>query len=230
MRRFALFTSLIAALGLAAVGCGDDAGALPPGNMNIHWLVGSSGCEQAGVDTIAVFITGEGILGTDLRTFECEAETALLTGLPPGVYDLSLRGRDTQGVDRFAGAVTGVQVRSNGTTSVQTVRLSALPAELRVSWYFDNGRMCSYNQIRQVDIVLFEDEYEIYSATADCTLGVVELEDIQADTYMVDVAAIDDGGRARFNGQEEVRVDRGDRADVEIRLMEIGADRPDATE
>jgi hypothetical protein len=221
MRRFALIPTLLAALGLVAVGCGDDGSSLPPGNVNLHWLVGSSGCAQARIETIAVFITGERALGTDVRTFACRDNGALLTGLPPGVYDFSLRGRDAQSVDRFGGELRGVEVRSNGTTTPGSVRLSALPAELRVSWYFENGRMCSFNRVATVDVVLFEDEYEIYSTSAECAAAEIELTDVQADTYVVDVLGLDEGGRAMYAGQQEVTVDRGDRVSVEVRLQAI---------
>jgi hypothetical protein len=228
MRRFVLLPTLVAALGLTAVGCGDDTGSLPPGNLSIHWLVGSSDCERAGVTTIAVFLTGERALGTDVRTFDCRDGGALLTGLRPGVYSLSFRGRDANNVDRFGGEVTGVEVRSNGTTTVQTVRLSALPAEMRVTWYFENGRMCAFNGVANVEIVLYRAEYEIFSTVVPCIDALVELQDIQADTYDVEVLGLDDGGRARFVGQEQVQVGRGDRATVEVRLVAVPSTRAGA--
>jgi hypothetical protein len=212
---------LFALVGANMVGCGDETASLPAGSMQLSWLVGTGGCEASAVETVAVYLHREVAAGTDLRTFACSDGEALIDGLEPGIYTISIRGRDAAGVDRFGDEQDSLEVRSSGTTTVPTFRLSALPARVVVSWYFENGRLCSFNEVSTIDIVLFEDEYEIYADTFGCDAGEAELLDIQADTYIVDVVARDESGMALFSGQEEVTVDRGDQSIVEIVLAEL---------
>ena len=219
---------LVIVLGMAvSTACGDDGENLPAGNLRVNWLVGTSGCDQLGVETVAVLIEGGELSGTNVRTFQCGETSATITALPAGIYNLTLRGRDGAGVDRFEGTYRNAEVRSGGTTTVPTIRLTALPATIDVTWYFDNGRMCAHNDIDVIGITLFEDEYEVLTAQADCALGVITIDEVPANTYIVDVVARDFEGIIQFNGQEEVEVDRGDLADLEVRLLPV---RTDVTE
>ena len=216
---------LVIVLGIAAsAACGDEGDNLPSGNLAVSWLVGTSGCDQLGVETVAVLIEGGELSGTNVRTFQCGETSATISGLPPGIYDLTLRGRDAAGVDRFQGIYRNAEVRSGGTTTVGTIRLTALPATIDVTWYFDNGRMCAHNDVDLIGITLFEDEYEVLTAQADCALGGMTIDEVPANSYIIDVVARDSDGIIQFNGQEEIEVDRGDIADLEVRLLPIRTD------
>jgi hypothetical protein len=208
-------------LGLLAAACSDEPAALPGGAMQLSWLVGTGGCEASGVDTVGVALVGGSSTTPTVYSYPCGQGSVTLSDLAPGTYDVSLYGNDPSGVARFGGQASNVQVRSEGTTTVATIRLSALPARIDVAWYFENGRLCSYNNVEDIEITLFRDEYEIFSTTSECGPGTLLLEDIQADTYVIDLLGRDSQGVARFNGQDEVIVERGDTAQVEIRLMEI---------
>jgi hypothetical protein len=211
---------VLVALGSCLTACSDEPAELPRGSIQVSWLVGTGGCDASGVADVAVVLNG-GESGTSIRTYSCNQGQATLTDLEPGTYDISLRARDSAGVGRFGGTASNVVVRSEGTTTVPTVRLNALPATIQVTWYFENGRFCAYNNVETVEITLFEDEYEIYSTSVACDAGEAFLEDQQADTYIVDLLGRDPDGLARYNGQDEVTVNRGDSVAVELRLDEI---------
>ena len=224
--RSSLFLAIV--LGIATnAACGGEGEDLPTGNLTVNWLVGTSGCEQLGVATVAVLLEGGELSGTNVRTFQCGETSATITALPAGIYDLTFRGRDSAGVDRFQGVYRNAEVRSGGTTTVPTVRLTALPATIDVTWYFDNGRMCAHNGIDVIGITVFEDEYEVLTGQADCALGVMTIDDVPANSYIIDVVARDSAGIIQFNGQEEIEVDRGDVSQLEVRLLPV---RTDVTE
>lgn len=221
MQSKAVFFVLVAVGALLIAGCGDDQAALPPGSVSVNWLVGTSGCSGLSVDTVAVLIEGGELSGTNVRTYPCSAGEATLSGLAPGVYDLTLRGQDQQGVDRFEGEARNVDVRSGGITSVPTVRLTALPAVIDVTWYFDNGRMCAHNEIETVGITLFQDEYEVLTGEAPCQDAAMTIDQVPANTYVIDLVARDASGNIQFNGQESLVVERGDQTAIEVRLLPL---------
>lgn len=225
--RIFLVVALVAVLSAACGGEGDD---LPPGSLTVNWLVGTSGCGQLGVDTVAVLIEGGELQGTNVRTFQCDQSSATISGLPPGIYNLTLRGADATGVDRFEGAYTNVEIRSGGTTSTPTVRLTALPANIEITWYFDNGRMCTHNGVDTIGITFFEDEYEVLTATANCASGGMLIDEVPANSYIVDLVGRDSEGIIQFNGQEELIVDRGDNTELEVRLLPVRTTVDDTTE
>lgn len=204
-----------------SLGCGEDGAELPPGNISLSWLIGSTGCESASVTTMAIYLHGGA--ETELFTYDCGSSDVLITSIPPGSYEMSLRGRDSTGIDRFGGEAVGIVVRSEGTTTVPTVRLSALPAVLWVNWYFENGRMCHYNEIESVDIALFQNEQLMENYIVDCDAGFVQLDDVQAEAYIIDLVGRTQSGVAVFSGQNSITLDRGDVGEVEIQMAPIGS-------
>ena len=211
---------------LTAVGCGEDPADLPPGQIAVSWLVGTSGCAASNIDTVAIFLA-DGSAATTVHTFDCEdgevgrGGGVTISSVQPGTYDLVLRGRDTNGFDRFGASYSNVVVRSEGTASVSTVRLSALLATIRVSWYFDNGRLCDYNDVETIEATLFQGEYVEQTQSAPCDSGEMEIDDIEAGSYIVDLVGRDGTGRLVYNGQDSVVVDKGDYAEADIRLDAI---------
>lgn len=201
------------ALSLGA--CGDDAADLPPGNLALSWLVGTSNCAAVGVETVAVIVDGSDSV---IQTYDCNEEGALLTDLQAGAYTVRLRGEDSLGVERFGVTVQGVEVRSGGTTTVPTVRLLPIPAVILVSWYFDNGRMCTQNDVDSVELILWDGVIPEVTLVAPCSDAESAIEIEQAGAYEVEVAGRDADGLVTFRGQSDVVVNYGDDVLVEVRL------------
>ena len=184
---------------------------LPDGTIIVAWEVGASGCEAAEIDTVEVTIDG----GTS--SFACGDGTATFD-VPAGVYDIHLDGVDLQGATRYDGD-TEVTVGAGQTVNAPTTVLSALPADLTVTWFFENGRLCSANGVEEVELTVFEDDFVVDSVVAPCDDGTASLEDLVAGTYDVNLLARDAGGVAQFEGTETVDLLKGDLAVLEIQLV-----------
>ena len=183
---------------------------LPDGTIIVAWEVGASGCEVAEVDTVQVTIDEE------TSSFPCLDGTATFE-VPAGAYDIHLDGLDLQGATRYGGDTT-VTVGADQTVNAPTAVLSALPADLTVTWFFENGRLCSANGIEEVELTVFEDDFVVDSIIAPCDDGTASLEDLVAGTYDVNLLARDSGGVAQFSGTETVDLQKGELAVMEIQL------------
>ncbi|MEQ1504427.1 MAG: hypothetical protein ABMB14_19455 [Myxococcota bacterium] len=184
------------------------------GSVDVSWQVGPQGCEAAGVTDIAVDIGGVG------GSFACDDEAASID-VPAGSYDLVLRGLDGQGIARYEGIETGIHVTGGQVTSVPTVVLSALPADVTVNWYFENGRLCSANEVDEVEATLFDlDDFATEPVTAPCDSSVLTIEDVQPGAYTLALLGRNAGGQLTWSGETEVTLDKGDSKTVEVQLVQ----------
>jgi hypothetical protein len=184
---------------------------LEDGTVVVAWQVGAAGCEAAGVETVEVAVGDEAS-----GSFACADEQATLE-VPPGRYDLFLDGVDAQGAIRYGGDGS-VTVGSGQSVNADTVVLGALPADLTVTWYFENGRLCSANGVSEVTITVFQDDYPVDTVVAPCDEGSAALDPLVAGTYDVSLLANDGAGGA-FSGTETVDLGKGDAVMVEIQLL-----------
>lgn len=181
------------------------------GTLVVAWQVGASGCEAAGVTQVDVTVDGEA-----MGTFPCDAASASFE-VRPGQRQLLLDGIDAQGAVRYGGETT-VSVGSGETVNAPTVVLGALPAELTVTWFFDNGRLCGANGVEDVEVTVFEDDYVVDSLITPCDDGAATIESLVAGTYDVNLLAT--GGDRRFSGTETIDLGKGDAVIAEIQLSE----------
>ncbi|MEO0605549.1 MAG: hypothetical protein AAF211_29225, partial [Myxococcota bacterium] len=113
-------------------GSGTDRGEPEPagdGIVEISWLVGSGGCDLAGVSDVQIQI------GTFDETIACDAG-ATRVQLPAGDYSLVVTGLDADAVARFEAREDLVSIFEDETTILPTLRLSALPSNLTLFWRF----------------------------------------------------------------------------------------------
>lgn len=205
----------IAAVGLIS-GCvvvkdKDGSDDLSPGTVEISWQVGPAGCDAAGITDVDVDIGGVG------GTFACNDLQATLS-VPQGSYELTLSGLDGTGFPRYEGVAHNVVVASGQVTSVPTVIMSALPASVSVTWYFENGKLCAANAVDTVEAVLYDQEFAVDTVDAPCDDGILMIEDVQPGDYLVSLLGRDGGGIVVFGGESSVTLDKGDTADVEVVL------------
>lgn len=189
---------------------------LLPGTVEVSWQVGPAGCEASGVTDVKVDIGGVG------GTFACEDSSAMLS-VPPGTYDLSLVGLDETGFARYEGTALNVVVRPEVLTSVPTVVLSALPGEIVVSWYFDNGKLCSSTEnkgVVEMEALLYdEDDFQEGEATALCEDGEMLISDVRPGDYTLTLFGRDSRGTITHQGSQDLIMDKGDLLMVEIELV-----------
>lgn len=181
------------------------------GAVEVAWEVGASGCEAAGVATVEVSI------GDAIGTFPCSDGGATLE-VPPGDHFVLLDGIDAQGQVRYGGEGE-ITVGPGEVVAVPTIVLSALPADLTVTWYFDNGRLCGQNGVELVDVRVFQDDYVVGEAEAHCDDGEATVEALVAGRYDVSVLARDGQGVATHGATEVVDLGKGDHVVVEIELL-----------
>ncbi len=196
------------------VGCAptapDDA---ETGAVELSWTVGPDGCEQAGIVEVSV-VMDNALMGSAA----CATESLRLERIEPGLRAMEVYGLDVDGVERYAADPVDVVVDAKGTTEVGEQVLTALPARLDVSWYFDNARLCSSNEVVDVEISVWDDGYLAAEGVASCDDGAATLKGLPSGAYLAEVSALDDDGVALFGGVAEVVVDKGDVHEIEVRL------------
>jgi hypothetical protein len=186
------------------------------GQVEVSWRVGSAGCEAAEVTTIEV------ALGDEVHAFPCGDEGAMVSARE-GRHPLVLRGLDAGGVARYEGDGGRVEVQRGRVSSVPTVLLSALPATVAATWFFENGRLCSQNGVEQVEVTLFDDGDAIQlSETVPCEEGAIELEELEAGAYALLLLGRDGEGEVLYSGERPLDAGRGDQLSVEIVLVPEG--------
>lgn len=187
---------------------------LGPGTVDFTWQVGASGCELSGVTDVEV------VVGSASQVYPCTDGGGTLS-VADGSYDLIAIGYDVDGVPRYSGTEPNVRVYAGGSVSVPTVRLEALPAQLELNWYFENGRLCGSNDVDDVDVVLFKDDRIELDFVTPCDDGTELVEEVPAGLYTVSILGRDSTGTARFSGEADIELLKGDFGTVDIELAEI---------
>ncbi|MCA9490323.1 MAG: hypothetical protein KC621_10375 [Myxococcales bacterium] len=181
------------------------------GTIELSWTVGAAGCEAAGVADIEVQV------GQQTQTFTCESGAATISAAP-GRYDIDAIGLDATGAERYSGT-TSVSVISEDTSSAHIV-LSALPAALQVTWFFENGRLCAANGVSDISATLFDDQdFLIDELDVDCDDGQLEFADLMPGAYAAVLVAHDGSGVPLFEGDVTADLDKGDHLVVEVELF-----------
>jgi hypothetical protein len=181
------------------------------GGIDVTWQVGAAGCEAAGVQTIRV------------ETEDTTHEVACTAGgtsvdLSAGLHQLWLTGLDAGGRPRYEAQVPDVRVMAGEVTTVPTVILEALPSEITVTWYFDNGRLCGGNGVEDVDLTLFDDDTIVEALTTPCDDGIEALPAVQAGSYTLAVHGRDADGKITWGATRDLDLDKGDARTVEVML------------
>ena len=212
--------SLLLAICLLA-GCGEEAESKDPGALSLSWRVSPLGCADSGVDLVAIEIDGPSTPPTAGLVYACDVGRAVLEELDPGHYDIRLLGVDTTGKSTFVSESTSVGVSPKTITPVDQFRLTAKPARLEVSWYFDNGRLCSSNGVREIAIGVYDkDAYAIEEQVVQCESGQGVVEDLQSGSYLIEVLGMAADQTGLFQGLQPIDLKRGDQSAIEISLKE----------
>ena len=183
------------------------------GDLEVTWRVGVTNCIEAGLDEVALMLDGE-----EVASFACTDGYGAVERLPAGRYAVRLVGRDANGWARYDATPGTVRVEADVATAVPMVVLGALPGDIVVTWYFDNGRMCGANGVADAEVTLFDSEYVVDSRLVPCDSGMLPLEGLRSGAYQVNVMGRDAQGGAVFNGVGGIELDKGDRAELEVML------------
>lgn len=203
----------------AAARCDAPEEGEPAGAAQILWRVNPLGCEAAGVEVIRVILQGPTQPPPELLNFACRDEQGLVDVLEMGRYTVTLEGLDQDGDVTFLSPPMGFSVSPQTTTVTPTVRLSARAASLEVAWFFENGRLCSSNEVEQVVLSVFDtDAFLVGEQAFPCDHGVGGLEGLQSGTFWVEVLGLSAGGVTLYRALEQVELKRGQEASLELAL------------
>jgi len=186
------------------------------GIVEVNWIVGSSGCELAGVSDVLLE------LGTYSNTVPCDNGTTRIQ-IMAGDYELTVTGLDPEGVARFQATEDLVSVFEGDTTVLQTLRLSALPATLTLFWKFENGSLCGANGVDNIDVALFTNEQLVapFPLVVECASGEATFEDIASGAYVVSLLGLDEADQATFEARKEIELFRGETLEEELELLPL---------
>lgn len=196
----------------------------PPGDglLEVSWLVGSSGCELAGVTDVRLEI------GTLEESFACDTGAATIQ-LQAGDYSLVATGLDADGAARFEAREDVVSVFEDETSVLPTLRLSALPANLTLFWRFENGSLCGANGVADINVALYTVNQQIVDEFPDivaCDPGEASFTGIPAGEYTVSLLGLDDEARAIFEANEDIELLRGETLPEELVLVPLANEAP----
>lgn len=199
---------------LALSGCG-KVDSLGDGRMSLSWQVSPTGCEDAGVSSVEVRVTGP---EARIERYACERGEASFERLNPGLYQVELLGYDANGDATFGVQPRTVTIDTDRESTVGTMRLIARPASVAVGWIFNNGRVCGANDVDHVVVAVFDDlDYEVARERFPCDDGFGEVDGLRAGSYLMEATGLHEA-TATWRGTIPVKVDRGDEAAVEIEL------------
>lgn len=184
-----------------------------PGQLELTWRVGTTDCSEAGLDQVVVYLDGE-----EVASFPCSDGYGEVGRLAPGRYMSRLIGRDVRGFARYDAVPGEVDVASGVATALPTAVLGALPGDIVVTWYFDNGRLCGANGVTEVEATLFDDAYVVDSQVLECESGILSFQAIRAGDYQVHVMGRDPDGAALFDGVADLQLEKGGRTELEVML------------
>jgi hypothetical protein len=206
-------------LGGAAAQCDDSGKEEPPGAARVQWRVSPLGCEHGEVEQVRLWISGPTPQPAEGVFAPCAAQEAQIEGLEMGRYAVMVEGLDASGDVTFQSGVEGFSVSPQTVTVTPTARLSARPAALAVSWFFDNGRLCASNEVTQVVLTVYDDNaFAVQERRDPCELGQSALEALPAGDFYLEALGLDVAGVARFRDLEALTLKRGQEATAEVSL------------
>ncbi len=204
----------------AALGCAKEVPPEPPGGMTVSWRVSPLGCEASGVSEVVVETIGTTEIPREKRSFSCLQGRGVMEGFAPGHYTVQLTGLDEKGNAIFSSVPLQVGVSSQTLTPIPSMRLTARVSSLDVRWFFDNGRLCSSNNVKEVFVGVYdEDAYVMDERVFPCNTGGGMVEDLLSGTFLVEILGLAADGSFAFRGFELVDISRGDHAQLEVELQ-----------
>ncbi len=203
------------AAGVPLLACGDTVEPSPDGRLEVSWEVSPRGCAESGVESVQIDLEYE--RGVETETFPCQKETATVEDLEPANYTVRVWGLDEAGDSIFGAGPREVTVQSDERKTLEAFRLTAQPGELRVSWQFDNGRLCGFNEVDSLALALYDmSDVLIDEKSVECTAGQDLLGEVPPGSYQLELRAESDG--SGFVALEEVDIERGKTTEVDVVL------------
>ncbi len=100
------------------------------------------------------------------------------------------------------------------------VNLAARGATVKVTWKFANGDLCSFNEVDQVQVSIYDERArEVHLMNYACDPdGPIRIDDVPAGQVDVFAIGLDTGNKARFKDHERVETSFGIEQQVQLVL------------
>jgi hypothetical protein len=218
LRQWLLCSIALVLLG-TGFGCGNNVEPTRTGEVSVKWAVSPYGCKSAGVERVEVVIKGDAQLRQ--KVADCSKSELVFRAIPLGTYQAEFTGYSEEGNATFSGKIRKLRVEHAGLNRTKAAELTARPASLVIEWNFDNGEVCGFNNVDQIEVAGFDKtSNEVFRTEFDCNLGRGRIADIAADTYVLRaVAESDDGGT--FQASKEVVLKKGQKHSVKLSLDQL---------
>lgn len=202
---------------VALTGCGSPE-PLGSGSLALSWQVSPRGCTDAGIESVEVRLSGpEGLV----KRFDCDLGSALIEDLTAGSYDLEVVGLDPTGRPTFEASDRSFTIDADAVESIGTLRLTAMPSEVDVTWRFSDGLVCGAHEVDKIVVAAFDSaDYEVAREIYGCDEGHGVVDGLAAGTYIVEATSYS-GTRATHRGTIHVKTARGDALASEVVLEPI---------
>ena len=199
------------------VACG-GAEPLGSGSLALSWQVSPRGCAEAGVRSVEIRLSGpEGLV----ERFDCQIGQAELEDLDAGSYSLRVVGLDDTGEPIFEAKPRNLTIDADRVESVGTLRLTAMPSQVDVTWKFSDGLVCGAHDVDKVVLAAFDtSDYEVARETFTCDDGAGVVRGLAAGAYIVEATAYA-STRATHRGTLQIKTGRGESLAAEVELAPI---------
>ena len=223
--------SLIALLSLAFVLSACDHSDSPsPGALEVSWRVKGTLCGDAGVASVRITLTLDGAV-FKVAEAACTDSIASFVDVPSGRYEILIEGLDEDGATTYSGGPVEVTVPSSGEAIADRIELERIGGALNLLWSFDNGMLCSVNQIIEVEVAVWGNGRQEYGAVYPCDPfsdaqteeGVslqpgVLISQLEADEVEVKAFGLDADGLRLFYGTIVVVLEQGRVVNASIKM------------
>lgn len=211
------FAIAIGAL-VTLLGCGDSVEPRPNAELRVAWELGPQGCQETDIETVRARLQFDS--GTRTEQFNCQTGEGSISDLRPANYRVRLQGIDSEGTATYGAESEEVTVRGGDSVEMPPLRLTALPAEVHLTWRFGNGRVCGANRVERVQAALFdEDDFRVAKTRHDCTDGRLTFDDVPPGEYLAELRA--PGTNREFAGAVQLRAPRGRTVTADVVLEQV---------
>lgn len=215
LRHWLAFSIALVLLG-SGLGCGNNVEPTRTGEVSVKWAVSPYGCKSSGVERVEVVIQGDAQLRQ--KVADCSKNEVVFRAIPLGTYQAEFTGYSEEGKATFSGKIRKLRVDRAGLNRAKVAELTARPASLVIEWKFDNGEVCGFNNVDQLEVAGFDKtSNEVFRTEFDCNLGRGRIEEIAADTYVLRAIAESDDSET-FQASKEVVLKKGQKHSVKLSL------------
>jgi hypothetical protein len=148
-----------AVLAALLAGCGGDSAS--SGALTVDWTIpiGCSATQVVRIEAQAIPVTAVEGASFDSTSVSCSGgETLSFALLPAGRYDVLVEGFTSDGVATFEGRLNGVRVRGGEESQAGEVVLEQKRSGIDVNWVFENGMLCTANNVASIQLGLFDEQ------------------------------------------------------------------------